>query len=471
MKLFKLSSICLIFAALLAAQDRLIVGLNEEDTAEESELLIRSHGAKMERMLDRLNAAVVILPKGQEKKIREDMERSKKFRYVETDYKLNAVAVPNDPQYVYQWHLPVIAAESAWDVTTGANTVKIVVADTGIDSTQEDLVGKVNTGWDFVSGATATNDWVGHGTMVAGTAAANTNNAIGVAAIGWNSQVVPYVISHDGSSYYSIVASAFQKAADDGYKIVNISFGGGPPSLTIDSAVDYAWNRGTLIFASAGNSGSNSIDVGYPAGSPKIVAVGSVGQGDIRSGFSNYGTWVDFFAPGESILTTMNGGGYAYVSGTSFSAPLAAGVAALMLGKNPTLTPQQITDILIQTADLLPNGDKRINAANAVNMAGTPPPSPDTTAPTVKFQLRNNVTVSGNVPINITASDNVGVVKVVLWITASRASLFASAEDTQEPWYFYWNTTPYRGQTVTLKAFAYDAVGNMGQTSIKVRVK
>lgn len=104
-------------------------------------------------------------------------------------------------------------------------------------------------------------------------------------------------------------------------------------------------------------------------------------------------------------------------------------------------------------------------------MAGTPPPSPDTTAPTVKFQLRNNVTVSGNVPINITASDNVGVVKVVLWITASRASLFASAEDTQEPWYFYWNTTPYRGQTVTLKAFAYDAAGNMGQTSIKVRVK
>lgn len=464
MKVFKLFGLCLAFVTLLAAQDRLIVGLNEEDSPEESEQNIKSHGAKLEKMLDKLNAAVVTLPKGQEKKIREEMERSKKYRYVEQDYKIQTVAVPNDPQYAYQWHLAPIAAESAWDVTTGSSAVKIVIADTGIDSTHEDLTGKVNPGWDFVSGSAATVDWYGHGSNVAGTAAANTNNAIGVSAIGWNSQVVPYVISHDGSSYYSIVASAFQKAADDGYKIVNISFGGGPASTTIDSAVSYAWNKGTVIFASAGNSGSDVIS--YPAGSPKIIAVGSTGPGDVRSGFSNYGSWVDVFAPGESILTTLNGGGYGYASGTSFSAPLAAGVAALMLGKNPSLNPQQITDILIQTADVLSNGDKRINAYTAVMMAGNAPPSTDTTAPTVKFQLRNNATVSGNVSINLTASDNVGVTKVELYV----AGAFGAA-DTQEPWGFVWYSTPYNGRTVTLKAIAYDAAGNTGQTSIKVRVK
>ena len=137
-----------------------------------------------------------------------------------------------------------------------------------------------------------------------------------------------------------------------------------------------------------------------------------------------------------------------------------------MLGKNPTLTPQQITDILIQTADLLPNGDKRINAANAVNMAGTPPPSPDTTAPTVKFQLKTNATVSGNVAINLTASDNVGVVKVDMYISGAYG-----ATDTQAPWGFVWYSSPFKGRTVTLKAIAYDAAGNTGQASIKVRVK
>src|SRR5262249_38944556 len=148
-----------------------------------------------------------------------------------------------------------IQAPYAWGVTVGASGVPIAIIDSGVDGTHPDLTSKLIPGWNFLNGTSNTADVLGHGTAVAGTAGGATNNATGVAGVTWNNMIMPLVVlnSSDYASY-SDIASAITYAADHGVRIINISIGGSSSSSALQSAVDYAWNKGAVVFASAMNN-------------------------------------------------------------------------------------------------------------------------------------------------------------------------------------------------------------------------
>ena len=163
----------------------------------------------------------------------------------------------------------------------------------------------------------------------------SSNNYIGVTGIVWNNPLMPLRISDpNGWATYSAMASAMIYAADRGVKVMNISFAGSSSSSTLQNAVNYAWSKGAIVFASAGNYSTNTPY--YPAACNNAVSVAATTSSDSPASFSNYGTWIDLSAPGVSILTTNNGGGYGSWSGTSFSSPITAGLGALVFSANPS---------------------------------------------------------------------------------------------------------------------------------------
>jgi subtilisin family serine protease len=230
-----------------------------------------------------------------------------------------------------------------------------------------------------VKGNADTSDVLGHGTAVAGTLAAATNNGIGVAGVSWATLVMPLVaVDQSDFAAYSDMAAAIQYAADHGVRIINLSLGGATRSTTLQNAVDYAWSKGALVFAAAMN---NSVATPYyPAACTHAVAVSATDANDHLASFSNFGNWITLAAPGTDILTTMNGGGYGFWNGTSFSSPIAAGVAALVLALKPSLTNQELLSVLKQSADDIGGagfdgyfGWGRVNAARAVQLVSPPP--------------------------------------------------------------------------------------------------
>jgi subtilisin family serine protease len=198
------------------------------------------------------------------------------------------------------------------------------------------------------------------------------------------------------------------------------------------------------------------------------VAVSATDSNDGRASFSSYGSYVSVSAPGQSIWTTIRGGSYGYVSGTSFSCPITAGVAALAASANPQLSNTQIVNLLKTTADDLGTGGYdvyfgygRVNASRAVNAAGGSVVY-DTTIPTVQIASPlNGSSINKNVKVSVAAQDNVGVARVELFING----VFFSSSTTV-PVTFTWNALKAGSGQHTLQAFAYDAAGNKGASSI-----
>jgi subtilisin family serine protease len=301
------------------------------------------------------------------------------FDFVEPDYYAHTAADPNDPSYLSQWHLRKISSPLAWSMSTGSPSVTVAVIDSGVFPRHPDLESKLVPGWNFVKETADTSDLLGHGTAVAGTVAAATNNAIGVAGVNWAARIMPLVAADERDyAAYSDIAAAIQYAVDRGVRVINISIGGSSPSNTLQRAVDYAWSKGALVFASAMNEGLSTRY--YPAACEHAIAVSASDANDRLASFSNYGSWITLAAPGTGILSTADGGGYSYWNGTSFASPIAAGVAALILSVNPRLTNSEALEILKRTADRPYVADApdpyfgwgRVNAYRAV-LAATPP--------------------------------------------------------------------------------------------------
>ncbi|MEJ2558050.1 MAG: S8 family serine peptidase, partial [Anaerolineae bacterium] len=177
--------------------------------------------------------------------------------YAEPNYIAYALdTIPNDPGYGSQWGLPQIKAPAAWDITTGGSDVTIAVVDTGIDLSHPDLscLGKLASGWDFVNNDATPDDDYGHGSHVAGIAAACTNNGIGVAGVAWGARLMPVkVLNGSGGGTYEDVAIGITYAADHGADIVNLSLGGIDESSALADAVQYAYDHGVLVVVAAGN--------------------------------------------------------------------------------------------------------------------------------------------------------------------------------------------------------------------------
>ncbi|MGH9021783.1 MAG: S8 family serine peptidase [Acidimicrobiia bacterium] len=255
--------------------------------------------------------------------------------------------IPNDPVYSESQspYLEGVRLPQAWDVTTGADSLVIAIVDSGVDRNHPDLAGRLLPGKDFVDGDADPQDLNGHGTLMAGIAAATTSNAEGIAGVAWQAKILPVrVLDKDGLGSDSQVAEGIAWAAGQGAAVINLSFGGPASSGVLEASIREALGRGVVVVAAAGNQGSPSLS--YPASLPGVVAVSAIGSGEGIASFSNWGWWIDVAAPGVDVVGPWLGGSYAMGSGTSHASALVAGVAVLARAADPTAGPAQIGDRL-----------------------------------------------------------------------------------------------------------------------------
>ncbi|WP_339177235.1 S8 family peptidase [Paenibacillus sp. FSL R5-0701] len=270
------------------------------------------------------------------------------IEHAEPNYLVEASFTPNDPFFPYQYNLSKINAPAAWDITQSNSSVKIAIIDTGVQLNHPELASKLLPGYDYVDYDNIPEDGNGHGTHVAGIAASVTNNGVGIAGAAPLASIVPLrVLDNNGQGTIGNVGNGLVFAANNGVQVVNLSLGGPMGNAFLQAAVQYAWDRGAVIIAAAGNDNTSFPIV--PASYPNVIAVASTNPSDLKSNFSNYGSWVDMAAPGDTILSTYLGGSYAYLSGTSMAAPHVAGVAALLAAQGKTNA--QIRDALCFASD------------------------------------------------------------------------------------------------------------------------
>jgi subtilisin family serine protease len=338
---------------------------------------------------DQLGIMLLSVPQGRELEKIEELKRSPLVEYAEPNYVVQIAApiaatphyslrassgvIPNDPYFLsQQWNLPQIEAPAAWDITTGSDRVIIAFIDSGVDLTQPELKDKIWTnpgeiagngidddgngfvddvhGWDFINWDGEPQDDYGHGTFVAGIASAETNNSILIAGVSWGAEIMPVKVSDRGGS--GSVADAdggIIYAADNGAKVINLGFTltGSAYSHAVQNVVNYAHSQGALVVAAAGDSADDSYQ--YPAALDHVVSVAATDSDDEHPDFSTYNDKVDIAAPGVDIYSFWPGG-QGWISDTGMAAAHASGLAALVWSVNPTLTPDQVEDIIEATA-------------------------------------------------------------------------------------------------------------------------
>jgi len=397
------------------------------------------------------------------------------IEYAEPDRKVYALFTPNDSQYNQQWDLyeatAGIRAPAAWDLATGTGVV-VAVIDTGIRP-HADLSGQTVAGYDMITQTSIANDgsgrdgdasdpgdWVAagecgvgepasdsswHGTHVAGTIAAKTNNASGVAGIAFNAKVQPVRVLGKCGGYTSDIADAIVWASGGSVsgvpanatpsRVINMSLGGGGAcDTTTQNAINSARSRGTVVIVAAGNENQNASN-SNPANCAGVVAVAATDRYGARAYYSNYGTVVDLAAPGgdvrasasNGILSTLNAGtsspgadSYAYYQGTSMATPHVAGVAALMLSAKPGATPDQIEAALKSSARAFPGscsgcGSGLLDAAAAVTaISGGGLPTLNETEANNSMGAANVVSAPARVSGSLSSTDTVDYFRISL---------------------------------------------------------
>jgi len=277
-----------------------------------------------------------------------------RVRYVEAMPSESRIQfVPDDSNYAGQYAPKQVGADFAWDVTLGSTSVVVCVADTGIRYTHEDLVDRYAGGHDYVNNDTDPWDDHGHGTHVSGIVAATTDNGVGIAGIAKVTLKHAKVLDATGFGPWDVIAAGIVGCVDDGAHIVSLSLGGTTGATILEDAVNYAWDQGVLVVASAGNSGPCTNCVSYPAKYASAIAVGCTTGWRTVCAFASSGPEVDLVAPGDNILSTWHtsDAAYRYQGGTSMSAPHVAGVAALVKSVHPTFTNAQIRSTLETQAE------------------------------------------------------------------------------------------------------------------------
>lgn len=286
------------------------------------------------------------------------------------DYIRHAALTPNDPGFTqnFQQYLRTVQLPTAWATDRGSLSQVVAVVDTGVYAANPDLAGRVLPGHDFANNDTDPTDDNGHGTMVAGIAAANTNNGIGIAGAAWTARILPVkVLDSHGSGLDSNIAEGVEWAADHGATVINLSLAGPGQSAVLHDAVAYAVGKGIPVVAAAGNTGNSTPQ--YPGADPLVISVGATDVNGGIAAFSTFGDWVDVSAPGVDITSTYKTG-YASGDGTSFSSPLVAGIVALVRTQNPSWTPARIaTDIERSASPMEPPGLDPYYGFGVVNAA------------------------------------------------------------------------------------------------------
>ncbi|MFW2405168.1 MAG: S8 family serine peptidase [Gammaproteobacteria bacterium] len=316
--------------------------------------------------------------------------------FAEPNYLYQPLATPNDPFYSFQWHYPLINLPAAWDLETGSSNVTVAVIDSGILTGHPDFLGRLVNGFDFVSELVNAGDGDGidpnpadpgtsgqssvfHGTHVAGTIGAASNNGTGVAGVAWNVRLMPLRVCGtlgcsvfdqiEAMRYAAGLSNSSGSVASPRADIINMSLGGPGFSFAAQTAINAVRGAGVIIIAAAGNDASNELL--YPASYNGVVSVSAVGPNQAITSYSSFGTAIDVAAPGGNLATDLNGDGYGdgvlsphaddssgqldyeylFLEGTSMAAPHVAGVAALMKSANANLTPA-LFDQLLSRGDL-----------------------------------------------------------------------------------------------------------------------
>jgi len=316
-------------------------------------------------------AVVVDIPRKRLPSFREQMSRNPAVRYVEPNMKRRALFEPNDSYWSLQWSLKKIEANWAWNTTFGSSGIIVALVDTGIDYYHEDLAANyVPLGYDWVNYDPDPFDDNGHGTHCAGIISAVLNNGVGIAGIAQVKIMAEKVLDSSGYGFDDWIANGIVHAVDQGAKIISMSFGGYGYSSLLHEAVRYAYERGVLLVAAAGNDNVDSKL--YPAAYPETIAVSATDEYDEKTFFSNWGDWIELSAPGVNIYSTVPRG-YASASGTSVSCPHISGVAALIWSLYPSATNDWVRAQLRYTADDLGKpgfdvyfGYGRVNAKKSV---------------------------------------------------------------------------------------------------------
>ena len=296
------------------------------------------------------------------------LKKEKDVVYAEKAPLFKILYTPNDPDYNgnanYRWYLDVIQAAKAWDIQKGNPNIKVAVLDNAIDVDHPDLKSKIVAKIDL-----ANNDdnpmppkqdmeWT-HGTHVSGLVGAATNNGIGIASIGFNISLMAVKISSDSTNgkTMSFGYQGIVWAADHGANVISMSWGGPGYYKTGQNVVNYAYNKGSVLVAAAGNDGNSSAL--YPGDYDHVICVASTNSNDAKSSFSQYGKAIDVCSPGGSnakgfgIFSTVDyvASDYGYMQGTSMATPIVSGLCGLMLSEDPTLTPEKLEAILKATCD------------------------------------------------------------------------------------------------------------------------
>ena len=422
--------------------------------------------------------------------------------YAEPDRILQAQFTPNDTQYGQQWHYfeatGGLNLPAAWDKSTGTGVV-VAVIDTGYRP-HADLAANILPGYDFIIDTAVSNDGNGrdnnpqdpgdavvagecgtgspaqdessswHGTHVAGTIAAVTNNGSGVAGVAYNAKVVPVRVLGKCGGYTSDIADGIVWASGgtvasvpanaNPARVINMSLGGsGACDTTSQNAITSARSRGTVVVVAAGNSNANAANFS-PASCSGVITVAATNRSGGRAYYSNYGSIVAVAAPGgdvrtssaNGILSTLNAGttapgadSYAYYQGTSMATPHVVGVVALMLAKNPALTPDEVATRLKASTRAFPAtcsqcGTGIVDASAAVDAAGgttTPPTTGNEVEPNNSTSAAQAVTKGTTISGTISSSTDTDYFKVTVAAGASLASTLTPNSTSDYDLYVY----------------------------------
>jgi subtilisin family serine protease len=433
--------------------------------------------AKADAALASLDARRVTVPAAASAGAIAKLKADPDVAYVEKDGIVRATAItPDDTHYAEQTELPQITVPGAWDLTTGSTAVTVAVVDTGVTNLGGELGDAVLPGWDYVNGDSDPADDEGHGSAVAALIAGRGNNGAGTAGVCWQCKILPVkVLDSLGNGTMANVAAGIKYAADRGVQIINVSLGGYATSTVLQNAVTYARGKGILVVASAGNDAVP--DRLYPAAYTDALAVGGTDSSgdwflgyDPAAGFygSNYGAaWVDVAAPWCTYAPNLAGfandtGGeedgkdnYGYFCGTSASAPLVSGTAALVRSRYPKATLWSLQNSLTKTAKQTVTTDftafGEVRAGSAVTTVDTTAPKVTGATPKQSTRFRGAVTVGAT---GVTDTGGAGM---------SYGALYADGKyvgrDTTTPYAVKYNSGRLN-RAVKLQWKVYDRAGN-----------
>lgn len=391
-----------------------------------------------------------------------ELDASGLIETVQKNYIFEPDERPDDPLYAAQEYLETIRAPGAWDITTGSDAVMIAIVDSGVDLTHPDLIDRIAGGWNVYDNNANYRDLTGHGTKVAGVAAAATDNATGVAGVTWACPLLAVrVTDQKGRASARHLVAGILWSVNHGAKVINVSFAPLWSNAIVRWAAERAWARGAIVVISTGNNGNVSASVGHE----QALFVGALGGDDQIAPFSDRGPFVDLVAPGTGIRTTGLAGDYPLTNGTSFAAPMVAGVVGLAWSVNPLLRSATVADALLTTAiDLGEQGDDSVygrgsvDAAAAVAEASRAVFVPDTSPPTVSMVAPlDGDSLSGRTLARVTVTDDWGVDRVVMSIDG-----IAVGTDRRHPYRFVIDAIKFAAGAHDVSFVATDLAGNEG---------